>query len=203
MEKTSNKLTIGVLADAAEVNVETIRFYQRKGLVPEPERPYGGIRRYTDADLGRVRFIKASQRLGFSLDEVGELLKLEDGTHCEEARDLAEHKLQNVREKLADLRRIETALGQLVARCGSARGAVKCPLISSLQETSAQGPKSRQHWRGGQNMCVLHHISRGSGSGREGLIPGWVSSPSHHSSAPDTNIESATNQKAACICPLK
>lgn len=135
MEKASNKLTIGVLADLAKVNVETIRFYQRKGLVPEPERPYGGIRRYTDADLGRVRFIKASQRLGFSLDEVGELLKLEDGTHCEEARDLAEHKLHNVREKLADLRRIETALSQLVARCGSARGAVKCPLISSLQET--------------------------------------------------------------------
>ncbi|UUZ64397.1 Hg(II)-responsive transcriptional regulator [Polaromonas sp. P1-6] len=135
MEKTSNKLTIGVLAEAAEVNVETIRFYQRKGLVPEPERPYGGIRRYTDADLSRVRFIKASQRLGFSLDEVGELLKLEDGTHCEEARDLAEHKLHNVREKLADLRRIETALSQLVARCGSARGAVKCPLIASLQET--------------------------------------------------------------------
>lgn len=135
MEKTSNKLTIGVLADAAEVNVETIRFYQRKGLVPEPERPYGGIRRYTDADLSRVRFIKASQRLGFSLDEVGELLKLEDGTHCGEARDLAEHKLQNVREKLADLRRIETALSQLVARCGSAHGAVTCPLIASLQET--------------------------------------------------------------------
>lgn len=135
MKKTSSSLTIGVLADAAGVNVETIRFYQRKGLVPEPERAYGSIRRYTDADLGRVRFIKASQRLGFSLDEIGELLKLEDGTHCDEARDLAAHKLRDVREKLADLRRIETALDQLVARCGSARGAVKCPLIASLQET--------------------------------------------------------------------
>lgn len=135
MEKTSNQLTIGALANMAGVNVETIRFYQRKGLLREPERPYGSIRHYTDADLGRVRFIKASQRLGFSLDEVGELLKLEDGTHCEEARDLAAHKLENVRAKLADLRRIETALSQLVARCGSARGAVKCPLISSLQDT--------------------------------------------------------------------
>ncbi|WP_332776881.1 Hg(II)-responsive transcriptional regulator [Polaromonas sp.] len=135
MEKTSSSLTIGVLAEAAGVNVETIRFYQRKGLVPEPERAYGSIRRYTDADLGRVRFIKASQRLGFSLDEIGELLKLEDGTHCDEARDLAAHKLRDVREKLADLRRIEAALDQLVARCGSARGAVKCPLIASLQET--------------------------------------------------------------------
>ena len=135
MEKASNKFTIGALADTAGVNVETIRFYQRKVLLREPERPYGSIRRYTDADLGRVRFIKASQRLGFSLEEVGELLKLEDGTHCEEARDLAAHKLQNVRQKLADLRRIETALDQLVARCGSTRGAVKCPLIASLQDT--------------------------------------------------------------------
>ena len=135
MEKTSNQLTIGGLANMAGVNVETIRFYQRKGLLREPERPYGSIRRYTDADRGRVRFIKASQRLGFSLEEVGELLKLEDGTHCEEARDLAAHKLQNVRQKLADLRRIETALSQLVARCGSARSAVKCPLIASLQDT--------------------------------------------------------------------
>jgi MerR family mercuric resistance operon transcriptional regulator len=127
------QLTIGALADAAAVNVETIRFYQRKGLLPEPERPYGSIRRYAESTLSRVRFIKASQRLGFSLDEVAELLKLEDGTHCGEARSLAEHKLQNVREKLADLQRIETALDQLVTRCGSARGAVKCPLISSLQ----------------------------------------------------------------------
>jgi MerR family mercuric resistance operon transcriptional regulator len=135
MERTSNSLTIGALADVAGVNVETIRFYQRKGLLPEPDRPYGSIRRYTDSDVGRVRFIKASQRLGFSLGEVSELLKLEDGTHCVEARGLAEHKLQDVRAKLADLHRIEIALGQLVARCGSARGAVKCPLISSLQQT--------------------------------------------------------------------
>lgn len=126
-------LTIGALAEAAAVNVETIRFYQRKGLLSEPQRPQGSIRRYASATLSRVRFIKASQRLGFSLDEVAELLKLEDGTHCGEARRLAEHKLQMVREKLTDLRRVETALDQLVSQCGSVRGAVKCPLISSLQ----------------------------------------------------------------------
>jgi len=135
MGRASNSLAIGALADAAGVNVETIRFYQRKGLLPEPERPHGSIRRYTNSDVDRVRFIKASQRLGFSLEEVRELLKLEDGTHCDEARGLAEHKLQDVREKLADLHRIETALSQLVARCASARRAVKCPLISSLQQT--------------------------------------------------------------------
>jgi MerR family mercuric resistance operon transcriptional regulator len=133
MEKTESALTIGALANAAGVTVETIRFYQRRGLMAEPTRAYGSIRRYSQPDLGRVRFIKASQRLGFSLDEVSELLTLQDGTHCDEARVLAEQKLQDVRKKLTDLRRMESALAQLVSRCRSVRGAVKCPLISSLQ----------------------------------------------------------------------
>lgn len=135
MEKNPDGRTIGALADAAGVKVETIRYYQRRGLMTEPRRPHGSIRRYAQGDLARLRFIKAAQRLGFSLDQVGELLKLEDGTHCAEARSLAEHRLRDVREKLADLLRIEAALGRLVTRCGSARGAVKCPLISSLQQT--------------------------------------------------------------------
>lgn len=126
--------TIGALANAAGVNVETIRFYQRKGLIPEPKRPLGSIRRYGEADLARVRFVKAAQRLGFNLDEIAELLTLEDGTQCSKARKLAERKLQGVREKLADLRRIESALDQLVARCNSVRGPIKCPLISSLKQ---------------------------------------------------------------------
>ena len=129
-------VTIGALADAAGVNVETIRFYQRKGLMPEPEKPYGSIRRYGDADLARVRFIKSAQRLGFSLDEVGDLLKLEDGTRCGEARQLAEHKLADVRRKLSDLQRIESVLSDLVARCSAVRGRVSCPLIASLQEAA-------------------------------------------------------------------
>ncbi len=126
-------LTIGTLAQSAGVNVETIRFYQRKGLMPIPERAQGSIRRYGAADLARVRFIKSSQRLGFSLDEVAELLKLEDGTQCNEARGLAEHKLADVREKLADLQRIEVVLSQLVGRCSSAKGSVTCPLIESIR----------------------------------------------------------------------
>lgn len=133
MKSAPDSLTVGALADAAGVNVETVRFYQRKGLMPKPQRPAGGIRRYGQADLARLEFIKAGQRLGFSLDEVSELLKLEDGTHCDEARRLAERKLRDVREKLAHLRRIQFALSQLVGRCGSARGAMKCPLIASLR----------------------------------------------------------------------
>ena len=128
--------TIGTLAETAGVNVETIRFYQRKGLMPEPEKPYGSIRRYGAAELARVRFIKSAQRLGFSLEEVGELLKLEDGARCSEARQLAEQKLVDVRQKLTDLQRIESVLAGLVARCSAVRGRVNCPLIASLQEAA-------------------------------------------------------------------
>ena len=130
--------TIGTLANAAAVNVETIRFYQRKGLMPAPVRPSGSIRRYAAIDLARVQFIKSAQRLGFSLDEVSDLLMLEDGTHCDEARALAERKLQDVRDKLTLLRCIESTLGKLVLQCGSARGAVTCPLIASLQQERRQ-----------------------------------------------------------------
>lgn len=128
--------TIGALAETAGVNVETIRFYQRKGLMPEPEKPYGSIRRYGAGELARVRFIKSAQRLGFSLEEIGELLKLEDGARCSEARQLAEQKLVDVRQKLGDLQRIESVLAGLVARCSAVRGRVNCPLIASLQEAT-------------------------------------------------------------------
>ncbi|MEO7159036.1 MAG: Hg(II)-responsive transcriptional regulator [Polaromonas sp.] len=140
MENNLQNLTIGAFAKAAGVNVETIRFYQRKGLLPEPDKPYGSIRRYGKADVTRVRFMKSAQRLGFSLDEIGELLQLEDGVHCEEASNLAASKLKDVREKLADLTCIEVALSELVCACTAAKAKVFCPLIASLQEELAVGP---------------------------------------------------------------
>jgi len=133
LENSLENLTIGVFAKLADVNVETIRFYQRKGLLPQPDKPYGGIRRYGETDVTRVRFIKSAQRLGFSLDEVAELLRLEDGTHCDEASHLADRKLRDVREKLRDLQRMESSLASLVLACHSRKGAVSCPLIASLQ----------------------------------------------------------------------
>lgn len=137
MENNLVNLTIGTFAKAAGVNVETIRFYQRKGLLLEPDKPYGGIRRYAEMDVTRVRFVKSAQRLGFSLDEIIELLRLEDGTHCEEASRLAAHKLKDVREKLADLMRMEAALSDLVCACQAAKKKVSCPLIASLQQDRA------------------------------------------------------------------
>ncbi|MGC8520149.1 MAG: Hg(II)-responsive transcriptional regulator [Steroidobacteraceae bacterium] len=138
MTDRPESLTIGTFAKAAGVNVETIRFYQRRGLLPQPRRPYRSITRYGSADVARVRFVKAAQCLGFNLDEIVELLRLEDGTHCAEARMLAERKLEDVRRKLADLRQIETVLAGMVARCGRRRNAVRCPLIATLQASTLQ-----------------------------------------------------------------
>ena len=134
MGMQTDNLSIGAFAEAAGVNVETIRFYQRKGLLWEPDRPYGSIRRYGETDVARVRFVKSAQRLGFSLDEVAGLLTLDDGAHCDEARQLAEHKLIDVRSKLADLLRIESVLATLVDDCCASHGTVSCPLIAALQE---------------------------------------------------------------------
>lgn len=78
--------------------------------------------------------MKTAQRLGFTLDEVAQLLRLDDGTHCDDAMHLTEEKLYDVQGKLADLRRIESVLKSLVARCATSRGKVSCPLIAALQE---------------------------------------------------------------------
>lgn len=135
------EFTIGSFARAADVNVETIRFYQRRRLLPMPTRAYGRIRRYGEADVARVRFIKAAQGLGFSLDEIAELLRLDDGTHCDDARVAAESKLRDVREKLAHLRRIEGVLARLVRKCRAERGRIRCPLITALRTA---GPRRRR-----------------------------------------------------------
>lgn len=132
MSETQAGLTIGALARAAGVNVETIRFYQRRGLLPEPERAYGAIRRYGRGEANRIRFIKSAQRLGFSLDEVAGLLRLEDGAHCEEARLLAEARLADVRVRLTALARMEAALAGLVGSCRERKETVCCPLIAAL-----------------------------------------------------------------------
>ncbi len=132
MEHSLENLTIGTFAKAAGVNVETIRFYQRKGLLLEPARRYGRIRRYDTADVARVKFVKSAQRLGFSLDEVAQLLKLEDGTRCREAAELAGLRLADVRARVADLRRMESALSRLVKECSTRQDKVSCPLIAAL-----------------------------------------------------------------------
>ena len=143
MSDNANSLTIGGLARAAKVHIETIRYYQRRGLLSEPKRPLGGIRRYGSADIDRLTFVKTAQQLGFSLDEVGDLLRLEDGTHCQEASALAEHKLKDVREKIERLVKIEKALSDMVSQCHARPDSIACPLIASLHEGDI-GTKSQR-----------------------------------------------------------
>ncbi|HSF21734.1 MAG TPA: Hg(II)-responsive transcriptional regulator [Burkholderiales bacterium] len=125
-------LTIGRLARSAGVNVQTIRFYQRLGLIAEPPKPLGGMRHYPSDMVGRVRFIKRAQALGFSLDEIALLLGLSDGKHCAETRALAEKKLIVVEEKISDLAAIEKALKGLITECSKGSRRSGCPIIDAL-----------------------------------------------------------------------
>jgi MerR family mercuric resistance operon transcriptional regulator len=137
MNTSRAEYTIGALARDAGVGVETIRFYQRKGLLPVPAKPYGGIRRYSKADAARLRFIRSSQRLGFTLDEIEQLLTLEAGGSCADIAELAERHLEDVRSRMAELRKMETALARLVRQCRGTHDEVACPLIASLQQEGA------------------------------------------------------------------
>jgi len=125
-------LSIGSLAKAADVNVETIRYYQRRGLVDEPSKPLGGHRRYTALAAARVRFIKRAQQLGFTLEEIKELLLLEDGQSCLEARMLAERKLRLIEKRVADLNCIRRSLKGLIAECVEGKRPRSCPIIATL-----------------------------------------------------------------------
>lgn len=134
---THLSFTIGTLAKKAEVNVETIRFYQRRGLLVQPVKPFNGVRHYTEGDVLRVRFIKQGQKIGFSLDEVLELLSLEDGQHFREAKEIALRKLTLIRECIESLHTMETALSNLVKTCASNIDPVSCPIILALLGTKA------------------------------------------------------------------
>ena len=126
------ELTIGKLADAAGVNIETIRYYQRRGLLDEPPKPLGGHRRYASEQAKRVRFIKRALALGFTLDEVGALLTLDAAYACGETRALAVRKLGLIERKMADLAAMRQALGGLVQQCDVDNGGANCPIIDVL-----------------------------------------------------------------------
>lgn len=126
------QLRIGQIAESAGVNVETIRYYQRRGLLEEPYKPLSGYRRYAPAAAVRVRFIKRAQQLGFTLDEVSGLLQLEDGRSCRETRLLAKHKLEAIEERIRDLGRIRRLLKGLIAECSAGARSRSCPIIATL-----------------------------------------------------------------------
>jgi MerR family mercuric resistance operon transcriptional regulator len=124
-------LTIGRLARAAGVNVETVRYYQRLGLVDEPIKPERGFRQYPADTLDRIVFIKRAQQLGFRLEEIRELLELGDG-HCADVRTRAEDKRRQVEAQIRDLRAMRATLDKLIAACRAGRGDARCPIVESL-----------------------------------------------------------------------
>jgi len=130
METTS--FTIGNIAKTAGVSVETIRYYERRGLIPQPDKATDAYRRYGKGHVNRVRFIKRAQALGFSLEEVATLLELEDGTDRRNIRRIAAARLQETRHRIAGLRRIERALAHLLHDCEAHARASRCPIIAAI-----------------------------------------------------------------------
>ena len=126
-------LTVGKLASAAGVGVETIRFYQKRGLLAEPvtER---GYRQYAERDVARLRFIKRAQALGFTLKEIGELIELEQDSSakCDSVQGRAQAKIKGIDDKLADLQRMRTELLNLASSCDSEQPLAECRLMNCL-----------------------------------------------------------------------
>ena len=127
-----SELSIGRLAAQAGVTVETIRYYQRRGLLLEPEKPMNGQRRYPAELAKRVRFIKRAQVLGFTLEEISGLLRLEEARACAQTRELAARKLQLIESKLTDLTAMRQALAKLMRQCDLPDSKSGCPIIHAL-----------------------------------------------------------------------
>ena len=124
--------TIGRLAETAGVHVETVRYYQRRGLVTMPSRANGGFRRYSTSDVERLRFIKRAQSTGFSLAEIEALLTLRESQSCADTRALATRKLAIVEERLRDLRRLRLELKRWIDLCDHNPKHAPCPSIQKI-----------------------------------------------------------------------
>lgn len=127
----NHPMRIGQLAKAANINIETVRFYERKGLIPQPVKPAQGYRDYPQKTLDRILFIKRAQKLGFTLNEISDLLIMEMAK-CSEVKELASIKRDDIRAKIADLKRMETALAILLQSCETSPDKTECPIIKSL-----------------------------------------------------------------------
>ncbi len=129
-------LSIGQVAREAAVNIQTIRYYERRGLMPAPRRTPSGYRQYMPDAVARLRFIKRAQDLGFSLEEIRDLLALRvrHGSACEAVEAKARAKAALVKQKIQELRRMQAALRRLVAACEAREPTGECPILELLEE---------------------------------------------------------------------
>ncbi len=130
--QAKNSDTIGGLAKASGVGVETVRYYQRRGLLPEPPRPPGEVRRYSAADVKRLRFIRCAQAAGFTLSEIKELVDLDASDDRARARELAKARVAALDEKIEELRQARDALAGLASACARKRGG-PCPILGAFE----------------------------------------------------------------------
>jgi len=131
--RTTDRITIGALSKASGVNIETIRYYEKIGIMPKPTRSVGGYRLYGPEHRKRLHFVRRGRELGFHLDQLRGLLKLVDGHHYTCAQVCAQtlDHLAEVRAKIRDLRRIERVMAEMAARCSGTR-VPECPIIDAL-----------------------------------------------------------------------
>jgi MerR family mercuric resistance operon transcriptional regulator len=134
-----SSLTIGKLAKQTEVTIETIRHYQRMGLLTEPEKPDSGYRCYASDAVIRIRFIKRAQQAGFTLKEIVTLLSL-DGAHCADIRQLAEQKCQQIDQQIKDLTALRQILGTLVNDCQRTALSAHCAILDAFSDDASTKP---------------------------------------------------------------
>lgn len=138
-----NTLTIGALAKSAGVGVETVRYYQRRGLLPANGTHRGAFRVYGSDEVARLRFIRRAQALGFSLDEVSELLALDEETDRDRARAFAQAKIADVESRIRQLEEMRSALQGLVSCCEHTEAPAPCPILHALATPEEQPARAR------------------------------------------------------------
>jgi MerR family mercuric resistance operon transcriptional regulator len=146
-------IAIGEASRQSGVGIETIRFYEREGIVPKPERAANNRRLYSAPDVGRLRFLKRCRELGFPLSDAKTLLDLAEGgdADCQSVKEIAELHIINVRDKVRELRRLESALSELTANCDS--GNVSCPMLIQLRTAQGQQGLTAELEGDAENPC--------------------------------------------------
>lgn len=144
-ESSKDTIRIGRLAELSGVSIDTVRYYERAGLLPEPSRRASGYREYSHSDVERLRFVRRSKELGFSLSEIADLLSLADDRHSDMkgVKKKAEKRLEQVEIKITELQRVKRGLKKLITACPGHGELDRCPIVAALNGKEPEVRKSR------------------------------------------------------------
>lgn len=203
-ENAATPLTIGALAKHAGVGVETVRFYERQGLLRQPPRRGVGYRTYPEEAIAQIRFIRQAQALGFTLEEAGALLKLRitPGTKCTAVRSRAVVKLSDVEAKIEQLQKIREALEKLVAACPGKGPLAACTIMEALSSTVPLAPRTLPARRGKKgNIPVKSLEVKIEGMHCEGCASTIQALLSHHAGIKSANVSFAQRRATVFYDP--